>query len=187
MSNFHSHKFDTNHTQSIVKMIRTQISSSLDELNRLHELYTWIPNESMIRPTQENIQKKQQIILHIQNQWQSTRDYILYHVFNQHIKIHSITGKVFVPITNIEKSNQWTLQPCMFPYAIPKHAHHDVLWNSEHLFEKEFDPEFINTQITTILQSRLNNDNFDFAWYKNPKPSVLDFYHVQVFWIPTTQ
>jgi hypothetical protein len=168
-------------------MLRTQISSNIDELNSLHESYKWIPNESMIRPTQQNIQKKQQIILHIENQWQSTRDYILYHVFKQHIKIHTTSGKVFVPTTHIEESAQWTLQPCLFPYAVSKQAHHDVLWNSQHLYEKEFDPEIINTQITTILQSRLTHNNFDFVWYKNPKPSVLDFYHVQVFWTITTQ
>lgn len=166
-------------------MIRNKISSDLTVLNILHELHIWIPNEYMIRPTIETIQKKLQVMYDIENQWQSTRDYILYHVFKQHIKIDSITAKVFVPTSHIEESAQWTLQPCMFPYAIPKHAHHDVLWNSEHPFEKEFDSEVINNHITTILKSRLHHDNFDFAWYKNPKPSVLDFYHVQVFWITT--
>ena len=36
----------------------------------------------------------------------------------------------------------------------------------------------INQEITKQLNYIIGSDNFDFAWYKNPKPTIYDFFHV---------
>lgn len=51
----------------------------------------------------------------------------------------------------------------------------------------------ISAELNKLLNTRSKSLNlfapppapvdFDFAWYENPKMSVPDFYHVQVFWI----
>jgi hypothetical protein len=55
--------------------------------------------------------------------------------------------------------------------------------------ENQLDTDIISDQIITInkiitknLQNITGSDNFDFAWYKNPKPTIKEFFHVQVFW-----
>lgn len=163
-------------------MIRNQISSTIEDLNRLHSTYPWIPDELSIRPDAQLLAIKQQIMLHIANQWESTKDYILYNVFKQHIQIHKDTGRLNCPPQS-PPPDDWILHPCMFRYNLPKQVNHDVLWNYSNPFLYDFDQSIINDLITVILYKKLSHQNFDFAWYKNPKPSVLDFYHVQVFWI----
>ena len=51
----------------------------------------------------------------------------------------------------------------------------------------------ISAELNKLINSRSKSLNlfappaapvdFDFVWYENPKMSVPDFYHVQVFWI----
>lgn len=36
--------------------------------------------------------------------------------------------------------------------------------------------------IAEALQLRLGHGNFEFVWYLNPKMTIPDVYHVQVFW-----
>lgn len=40
----------------------------------------------------------------------------------------------------------------------------------------------IDADITKALQAQLQGDGFDFVWYENPKMTVPDLHHVQVFW-----
>ena len=41
----------------------------------------------------------------------------------------------------------------------------------------------INEIISMNLLKITKSSDFDFVWYKNPKPSITNFFHVQVFWI----
>ena len=40
----------------------------------------------------------------------------------------------------------------------------------------------ITSDILDSLKNILKHDNFEFVWYENPKMSVPEVYHVQVFW-----
>ena len=40
----------------------------------------------------------------------------------------------------------------------------------------------INNDIDNSLYELMGHKNFEFVWYENPKMSVPEIYHVQVFW-----
>ena len=45
------------------------------------------------------------------------------------------------------------------------------------------DGNFLGISINSELISLLLNESYDFVWYKNPKSSFENIFHVQVFWI----
>lgn len=145
-------------------MLRGRISSDITELNALHARHAWIPDEHTIRPTPENLEAKYALMEHIQGAWPSLEEYIRQ--------------------TVLRSSNEWVFQTSMFPYNIER-GNHYVLWNSKYRYEAEFQESDINTILYVTLKERIGSEEFDFAWYKNPKPSVPQFYHIQVFWINT--
>ncbi len=108
------------------------------------------------------------------------KDFILSSVFKQQC-IMNESGKkkaISFPADPI-----WEFCPSNFRYNLPEYANHFILWYSNADHKEDFHEEFINNQIQDWIWKLLNHDSFDFAWYKNPKPSVPEFYHVQVFWI----
>jgi hypothetical protein len=118
----------------------------------------------------------------IENEWITLRDYILFKVFNQDFEENSF-GKKRIPNIKISISD-FVFTESLFRYNLPTYSNHYVLWFSKINYEngKNISEETINHIIIYELSKRI--DNFDFAWYINPKPSVPDFFHVQVFWIP---
>ena len=162
-------------------MIRGRISSDVDILRELHAMHPWIPNSEQIRPSkhaQEEKRKKSEAIL---LEWMTFKDFILDSHFGYSTAIYR--GRLYVP--GPVSTSMWCFSPCMFPYALDGASQHFVLWNSYHDIQVEFDNEVINQQITESLQKIVGNDNFDFVWYKNPRPTLPELYHVQVFWIST--
>ena len=81
----------------------------------------------------------------------------------------------------------------MFRYNIIPESNHWVLWYLEKDFSFDFPDELINQIINEQIKFVLGlcsdsnlDSNFQFAWYKNPNPTIPEFYHVQVFWIKNT-
>jgi len=164
-------------------MIQNQIPSNIESLNVLHELYEWIPDQNMIRPNSIELAKKQLLMNTIESEWLTLQDYILFKVFNQDfIELPTICKK---KIPYIKTSiSEFVFTESLFRYNLPTYANHYVLWFSKINFENGkniINKDTINNII--ILEISKYTDNFDFAWYINPKPSVSDFFHVQVFWI----
>jgi hypothetical protein len=164
-------------------MIQNQIPSDIESLHVLHEIYEWIPNENMIRPNSIELAKKQLLMNTIENEWNTLQDYILFKVFNQDFEENSI-GKKAIPYikTSIE---EYIFTESLFRYNLPSYANHYVLWfskikyeNGKHIISEKEINEIIISELCKYIE------NFNFAWYINPKPSVPDFFHVQVFWIP---
>jgi hypothetical protein len=143
-------------------MVRGRISSSIDDLNILNRQYNWIPNEYTIRPTQEDLEHKWALMDSIHCGWPSMKEYVWKEILK-------------------ESKEEWVFEPSIFRYGIPKEANHWILWNTICDFTREFDENVINTVLEGFLEK-----NVDFAWYKNPKPSVPEYYHIQVFWIHLT-
>jgi hypothetical protein len=83
----------------------------------------------------------------------------------------------------LDSAIEWNFSRSIFPYDLPNNVNHYVLWNSKYEYYKDFDDITINTIIKETLDTMVNSDNFDFAWYKNPKPSIPELFHVQVFWV----
>lgn len=146
-------------------MLRCKISSNIQDLNELHTQYWWIPDENMIRPDEKVLDEKRQFSNYVLNNLRSFKDFIL--------------DKYFKDITGLE----WTFVKSLFPYNLVNDVNHYVLWNSKYDYFVEIEESKINNIIKDTLKSMVGSDNFDFAWYKNPKPSIPELWHVQVFWI----
>eukprot|EP00386_Alphamonas_edax_P002500 GDKI01007462.1.p1 GENE.GDKI01007462.1~~GDKI01007462.1.p1 ORF type:complete len:246 (+),score=14.98 GDKI01007462.1:83-820(+) len=144
--------------------IRHRISSHIEDLNRLSEMYVWVPNEHMIRPTEADLAYKYEVHCRIQAEWPSMREYVWKCILK-------------------ETQEEWVFCPSMFRYRIPPEAHHYVLWNTNRPFDSDtnLDDSTVNGVLNAYFESK--NVSVDYVWYKNPKPSVEDYWHVQVFWI----
>ena len=156
--------------------INTKINSSLNSLNEYHELYPWIPNEFQIRPTEMIITFKNILMDKINKEYNSTRDYILMNMFNT--EGFRSNGKL-VSKEPIDKLNKFEV--CRFRYQIDSSAFHYIMWytcNPEFLTQEE-----ITKDIKNSIYNIINSDNYSFVWYENPKMTIHDIYHVQVFWI----
>jgi len=178
-------------------MIRNMIPSDLELLNQLNKLYKWLPNSETIRPSSYDLMMKNLRLNQINNEWVSMSDYIKYKIFRQNAYVNFL-GKKQIKNPNQTIQYEWVFAESDFKYNLVPQSNHWVLWSSiykqneklltnstptdELITDDEFIDE-INKEIEKQLNNMIGSDNFNFAWYKNPKPTVYDFFHVQVFWI----
>jgi hypothetical protein len=134
-------------------MLKGQIASDITFLNELSKTYKWIPNESSIRPSHETMIQKCMVNQHIQRDWPSLKAYIEQTIFQTR------TG--------------WIFEECMFPYSVK--GKHYILWNTNFPFTYTPEEQEVNEEIQKYVKG-------EFGWYKNPNPTVLEFYHVHVFY-----
>lgn len=170
-------------------MLQSRIDCDLETLDKLNVIYPWIPNSQSIRPNIQSIEKKKHLIQQIELNWESPKDYINHTIFGFKYYINKDYKKFTCPEylnqEYLKLNRKWYFQPSMFPYNLDyKETNHWVLWNSEKEFDYDYSDEVINEIIKRNLfyQTEIGT-TFEFVWYKNPKPTVKEFYHVQVFWI----
>jgi hypothetical protein len=161
-------------------MIQDEISSDINVLNELNKKYIWIPNENTIRPTQSDLVRKYFLNNTIQTEWKSMKDFIQNSVFKKPYLIDENNKKY---VENQNYVEEWLFEPSMFRYNIIPKSKHYILWNNKHNFFENYDSKKINQILKVVIFDKLGHHNYDFAWYKNPKPTVPEFYHIQVFWI----
>ena len=165
-------------------LFRCQITSDIDILELLHEKIAWIPGKNNIRP---KIQQKKDKIDKINNEqmkYLSGKDYIFHTVFGCQTNVNA-NGLLFVH--NKDNLNKEIFMENRFPYDLPPKTLHYIMWYSK-FDTQNIDQEKINNDINNnikeILKGEKNKQNgYDFVWYKNPKMTVNDVFHVQVFWI----
>lgn len=116
----------------------------------------------------------------IEENWGSLLDYILSTVFFKPTSIHSTSKKLVADTSNIEGKVRFVQNE--FPYQLELGANHCVLWLGPEPSGALPSEEDINSHITRSLRAQTGGDDFDFAWYENPKMTVPWVYHVQVFW-----
>jgi hypothetical protein len=160
-------------------MLRRQISSDIESLNELHKKYWWIPEETMIRPSQNVLDDKREFSSYVLHNWMSFKDFILATHFKYPYDVED--GQMYV--LDINKKKEWHFAKSLFPYDIPNNVHHYILWNSFYDYFHELEEHTINAIITETLESMCDSDDFDFVWYINPKPSIPELWHCQVFWV----
>jgi hypothetical protein len=163
-------------------ILRCKISSDISDLNELHRQYWWIPNESMIRPSQKVLEEKYAFSEYVLANWMSFRDFILDTQFKYKTDVDD--GHIY--IYNEVKKSEWIFRESLFPYELAANVNHFILWNSLYDYFVDVDDLTITSLIEENLKKIVGSDEFDFAWYKNPKPSIPDLLHCQVFWITTT-
>ena len=155
-----------------------QIHPDLEVLDAYNKLYPWIPNSEQIRPTNMNIMMKEQLLDKINEEYNSNRDYILINIFNYPF-IKNKEKKY--QVQNDDNIHLYKFEVCRFRYDIHPNTFHYIMWytcDKNNLIPKEIN-EDINRSIFNILKS----DKYNFVWYENPKMSIEDIYHVQVFFI----
>lgn len=155
-----------------------QISPSFNNLNELNNQYSWIPCGNNIRPCSNIITKKNIYNDNIKRFYQNENDFIFSEIFDFKNSIDKY-GKLFVKPENVYK--KYVFCQNMFPYEVPHNTHHYVMWYS--YFDNTLNEEKINKDIYNQMKLLVKNDNFDFVWYENPKKTIEDIYHLQVFWI----
>jgi hypothetical protein len=169
-------------------MLRNKISSNINVLDKLNKIYPWIPNSTMIRPNSKDLEKKMLLTNEINNEWYSFKDYLMYKIFQNDYEIDE-NGKKYIKLINNDSkttntiNDEWFFSPSLFRYDLVGYSNHWILWNNQNNFEYEPPENIITKIIETKIFNIIHNDSFEFVWYKNPKPSVKDFYHIQVFWI----
>ena len=156
--------------------INTKIDSSFDSLNVYHEEYSWIPNQNQIRPTEMIINFKKILMDKIYKEYNSTRDYILLNMFhNDGFR----SGGKLVAKESLIKLNHFEV--CRFRYQIDPKAFHYIMWYT--CSKDELTDEEITKDIKNSISAFIKSDKFSFVWYENPKMTIEDIYHVQVFWV----
>jgi hypothetical protein len=137
---------------------KCRISADLENLRVLHSLHPWILGPDNIRPDANILLRKSKLAssgVYDVNQW--SRD-----LFN--CSWEEALGKCYVFLPN------------MFPYNVPKGTKHFILWFGS----REPLPDYVINSILEEEMCKLGGK--DFVWYENPKMTVKDIWHVQVFW-----
>jgi hypothetical protein len=150
-----------------------KIESDKETLNKLNKEVGWIPDFDSIRPIEEILNKKYEDIKNINKFYISLRDYILDIIFEFKTEINS-DGKIYVNNTSFLNK----LVKNEYPYQCPKGTEHYILWYNSKLKCKNDEDitEDIKEEIKNIF-----NVNKEFVWYENPKMTIKELYHVQVF------
>tara|TARA_B110000977_G_C11082482_1_gene493370 strand:+ start:3861 stop:4352 length:492 start_codon:yes stop_codon:yes gene_type:complete len=151
-----------------------KISPNIDNLIKLHSEYKWIPGKNNIRPSDKNLQKKKNLICIVNKFYESILDYIYDSMFSFPINFNSdgkLKASIIVPQINVFKKND-------FPYLLPNGTNHYIMWYTS----QPKNTEEINTDIYNKLFQKLENNNFEYVWYENPKMTIPEIYHLQVFW-----
>lgn len=156
--------------------MRGRISTDLGEMERLHEQTGWTPGPDHIRPDARTMLQKEFVVANIEQQWESTSEWVYHHVFGMAARRTNGLRTATRP-----EAGQTVLVPQSFPYMVPTGTTHLVLWCSSP--RKQWSDADINLAIANALEEQGGGD---FAWYFNPKPTVIaeEMFHVQVFWRP---
>jgi len=153
-------------------VIRGKISSELDDLDHLNQSNKWIPNRTQIRPTQEQIAKKALHLDYVRQSFHSEVDFVYKSTFGFASKrvdgLHLVADKA-----NLEKKKVFA--PNLFPYQTE--GKHFIMWYTYQPPEEE-----INKDIEEEIGKILGHANFQYGWYDNPKKTIPEIFHVQVFW-----
>ncbi len=180
--------------------MRSKISSAIADLNSLSAIYDWIPNEHTIRPTAEDLEVKRAEMDRISMTWPSVKDYVIHEIFGERIyrcasladAKHQLGNGVALDYTNSVGeifmgselcSGEFIFEPSRFRYNLPSHSNHYILWSTVKPYWCTYDDHVVNDRISMQIKNIVGHDRYQFAWYKNPKPTIIDFWHVQVFWI----
>ena len=148
------------------------ISCEINTLNILNRIYSWIPNENTIRPSEKLLEKKLEFMKNLDKDNIKLHDYIISSLF----KNDSAEQKLFVK------------NP--FPYNTE--GNHYIMWYYNYNIVSGVGIknmiQDINMDIINSIYNIIGHYEFNYAWYENPKMSVNNaeynkLYHVQVFWI----
>ena len=160
-------------------MMNQEISCSEENLNKLHELYSWIPCREQTRPNIDELNVKERMNKQNSKVYYSKEDEILIQYFGYDSKLIVIDMQYKLQSSiSLNEERKFICIPNEFPYQIPKNTFHYILWYSY----LDVDKSKINEHIFQCLKEINKEKKFEFVWYENPSMSVPEVYHVQIFW-----
>jgi len=162
---------------SNLNQLNCKIDSDIKTLDELNKTFNWIPSSKNIRPIKELIEKRISDYMFFDNFYSSITDQILIRYFKFPSRINRKSNKMEYNIT-LENVREKIFLENEYPYNVPKSTNHYVMW---YTYNNISDIE-ITHDILYSLKHSLKHDNFEFVWYENPKMSVPEIYHIQVFW-----
>ena len=162
-------------------MITIRIESDLKSLDRLKSKVKWTPSSSQIRPSLSVKIRKAQILSNIKNTFVSPLDYLLSSVFSASTK-ETTNGLLTTDIDTC--GTTCVLRPNEFPYDVDEGTHHSICWYP-YKMRRTTDAQ-ITEDIQRCLSTKLGHNNFEAVWYLNPKMTIPELFHVQVFWHTAT-
>jgi hypothetical protein len=171
------------------RRLARKISGALEELDALSADRPWIPSSAQIRPSTETTAKKKTMMAEVGNKWISTLDYIAHTVFGAACQIRPSSGACFVrpEDKSVLSGSSPVFLPNSFPYATQE-GNHWVLWfptATQTVSDDEITTVigcFIESLLVPTDDGKTEAPRFEFVWYINPKMSVPEYFHVQVFW-----
>ena len=155
------------------EVLRGKVSSDVKTLIALRRRgFDWIPGEDNIRPTPETREKKVKWLESVMSKYVGRRDFVLHDLFRCETRRNE-KGLMLVDEASLKRvGKKKKLYPNMFPYDLPSGTIHYVMW---YTWTRPEDSE-----ITSDIANALGKDA-DFVWYENPKMSIPEIFHVQVF------
>lgn len=158
-----------------LELLNCKINPTLDTLDKLNSIHSWIPSSKDIRPTPLILQEKDRYLESIQYNYQSYKDYVLIELFLSN-SIFNPLGKLEIEKPEIE--NKKLFIENKFPYLDKPISNHYIMWYSNYIPTDEVITQDIDENTANIL----HHPDYQFIWYENPKMSIPDIYHVHVFW-----
>jgi hypothetical protein len=154
-----------------------KIPSGIDQLAELQRVALWIPGPANVRPSEEVKEAKAAHIDSVLRMYATEGDYVMATVLGAATEADMNGLLRACPLAARHKC----LQRNEFPYQMPEGTRHFVMWYSYELDAVADEPE-ITADIEQALRTRCRSDAFEFVWYLNPKMTIPDIFHVQVFW-----
>lgn len=158
-----------------------EIPSDLESMDRLSMHFPWLPNSACIRPTDTIQSKKKNYMQLVGREYRSIGDRVLEDIF--HYQTSIVDGRQ-VALSPDVIQHQRALRPHKFPYNVREGTNHAVLW-----FYPTVASQLRADTITRYVREELAispdvpaGTEVEFVWYENPKMTVPQIYHVQVFW-----
>eukprot|EP00697_Spironema_sp_BW2_P000817 gnl/Spiro4/11098_TR5885_c0_g1_i1.p2 gnl/Spiro4/11098_TR5885_c0_g1~~gnl/Spiro4/11098_TR5885_c0_g1_i1.p2 ORF type:complete len:207 (-),score=48.24 gnl/Spiro4/11098_TR5885_c0_g1_i1:102-686(-) len=185
-----------------------RISNDLDALERLNRRHPWMPGRDNVRPTPEVRAAKEKYLVEVATLYASEGDFILNTIFDLPLATDA-DGKLYVPLrANLPRLRRFVNN--LYPYVLPHGTVHSVMWYTygpDGLSDEQISQDIaadLGAQLGGVplvaanavgtgappphahVASTTNSTHgvapFEFVWYENPKMSIPDIYHVQVFW-----
>ena len=162
-------------------LLRSNVPSDLEALDNLNYYrgYRFLPTSETCRPLPDVRAHKDAVTADICQNWASLTDFTLFSIFCRDFDL--IDGK-FTVMNKVLRPEEKIFVPNPYPYNIDE-GEHWVMWYGSQT--APYASEQITQDIHNVIAAMVTStkETFDFAWYENPKMSVPDIYHVQVFWV----
>lgn len=164
---------------------RGRIPSSLGALEVLHELFSWIPGPTQVRPPAEVRAVKEAKLCALALEWRTMFDFVICTYFDKPAS-EDCDGKRFAADCDVSGTSAFTMNT--FPYELDEGGVHAAMWYGPHCPASYADPsigppdDVITRDISDALSARYGGYVPPFGWYVNPNMSVPQVFHVQVFY-----